>query len=108
MRLPALTCLACAGPLLAIVCGSTTSTSPSVTTRDVFRVLRSKVETMATCFAFTTNLPSQTSQVAGLVIFMMCDHLAEEALITEDENGDGAAEGVHTPRLSLRNVAHCV
>jgi hypothetical protein len=74
----------------------------------VFRVLRSKVETMATCFAFTTNLPSQFSQVAGLVIFMMCDHLAEEALITEDENGDGGGGGGHTPRLLLRNATHCV
>ena len=74
----------------------------------MFRVLHSKVETMTTCLSYTANLPSQTSQIAGLVIFMMCDHLAEEALITEDESGDGGGEGVHTPRLLLRNVAHCV
>jgi hypothetical protein len=30
---------------------------------------------------------------------MMCDHLAEEALITEDENEDGAEEGGHRPNL---------
>ena len=108
MRLPALTCLACAGPLLAIVCGSTTSTSPSVSTHHVFRVLHSKLEETQAYLLYTAHIPSKTSQITGLVIFMMCDHLAEEALIMDDENGDGAAEGVHTLRLSLRNVAHCV
>jgi hypothetical protein len=75
---------------------------------DLIRVLHSKVETMTSCLPYATNLPSKFSPVSGLVIFMMCDHLAEEALITEDENGDYGREGGHTQSLLLRYDNHCV